>query len=90
MFQEYDDVPKLSSWRKGQVHDGQPVAMLTKPKLSKKREIDDTSEEYFETMKKQMLMTSFTSSPEDFGITSKVVKHHVKKPLIGNVGNVQF
>ena len=63
----------------------QPVAMLTKPKPSKKREIDDTSDEYFETMKKQMLMTSFTGTPEDFGITPKVAKHLVKKPRIGNV-----
>ena len=65
----------------------QPVAMLTKPKPSKKREIDDTleaSDEYFETMKKQMLMTSFTGTPEDFGITPKVVKPLVKKPRIGN------
>ena len=82
------DVPKLSSWSKGQVHGVQPVAMLTKPKPSKKREIDDTldaSDEYFETMKKQMLMTSFTGTLEDFGITPKVAKPLVKKTRIGNV-----
>ena len=39
--------------------------MLTKPKPSKKREIDDTSDEYFETMKKQMLMTSLTGTQDN-------------------------
>ena len=80
------DMPKSSSWSKGQVHNIQPVSMLTSRPKPKKREIDDTleaSDEYFETMKKQMLMTSFTGTPEDFGATPKVVKPLVKKPRTG-------
>ena len=72
------DVPKVTSWSKGQLQGSsenlvQPVTLLSRPKPAKKRDCEDmldVSEEYFETMKKQMLMTSFTGNPQDFNIPS--------------------